>query len=114
MRVEKYVKIVIENADKSISRDYNELFIKRDKIYPGQVYRLGLLMLLCTCYEIDDELNPVLYCFILLEDAFKRQILSTGVYIRNLTLIHHLKNDINYSKLLDNIDNNNLLKCLKK
>jgi len=95
----EYTKIVIENTDNLVKANQNVLFIIKDKIYPGMIYRIRGLVLLCTCYEINEEYEPIMYFFMLLEGKIKNAIYSKNIKPLNLVLIKNNENEINYKKI---------------
>lgn len=100
MKSSEYTKIVIENADNLVKTNENDLYIIKDKIYPGMIYRIRGLVLLCTCYEINEEYEPIMYFFMLLEGKIKNAIYSRNIKSKNLVLINNNENEINYKKIL--------------
>ena len=92
-------KIVIENADNLTKTNENELYILKSKIYPGKIYRIRNLVLLCTCYEVNEKYEPLMYFFILLEGKIKKAINSKNIRPINLVLINTEENENNYIKI---------------
>lgn len=99
MKSSEYTKIVIENVGDLVKTNENDLYIIKDKIYPGMIYRIRGLVLLCTCYEINEEYEPILYFFMLLEGKIKNAIYSRNIKPKNLVLINNNENEINYKKI---------------
>ena len=99
MESSDYTKIVIENAGNLAKRNENDLYIMKDKIYPGMIYRIRGLVLLCTCYEINEDYEPIMYFFMLLEDKIEKTIYSRNIKPKNLVLIKNNENEINYKKI---------------
>jgi len=100
MKSSEYTKIVIENADNLVKTNENDLYIVKDKIYPGMIYRIRGLVLLCTCYEINEDFEPTMYFFMLLEGKIENAIYSRNIKPKNLVLIKNKENEINYKKIL--------------
>lgn len=100
MKSSEYTKIVIENADNLVKTNENDLYIMKDKIYPGMIYRIRGLVLLCTCYEINEDYDPIMYFFMLLEGKIENTIYSRNIKPKNLVLIKNNENEINYKKIL--------------
>jgi len=113
MKSSEYTKIVIENADNLVKTNENDLYIVKDKIYPGMIYRIRGLVLLCTCYEINEDFEPTMYFFMLLEGKIKNAIYSKNIKPNNLVLIKNNENEINYKKILQ-IYNANFMKSYLK
>ena len=100
MKTDKYTTIVIESQTKNIKN--NTLYVLKTKLYPGKVYKIRSLLLLCTCYEIDEYYNPIIYLCILLENDIKRELDLRNMFPPSLELINHNLNEINY-KLIANM-----------
>ena len=100
MKSSDYTKIIIENADNLTKTNENELYILKSKIYPGKIYRIRNLVLLCTCYEVNEKYEPLMYFFVLLEGKIKNAINSRNINPINLVLIDNNTNEINYKKIL--------------
>jgi hypothetical protein len=66
MDLKKSIKIVIENNN-------NVMYVMQTNVCPGRVYIIKSLLLLCTCYEIDEDYNPTTYFFVLLHNNTKKQ-----------------------------------------
>lgn len=91
-------KIVIENAGNLTKKKENELYILKKKIYPGQLYRIRNLVLLCSCYEVNEHYEPTTYFLLLLEGNIKKAINSKNIRPINLVLINTEENENNYIK----------------
>ena len=113
MKSSEYTKIVIENADNLVKTNENDLYVIKDKIYPGMIYRIRGLVLLCTCYEINEDYEPILYFFMLLEGKIKNAIYSRNIQPKNLVLINNNENEINYKKIFQ-IYNEDFMKSYLK
>lgn len=109
MKSSEYTKIIIENAGNLVKRNENDLYIIKDKIYPGMIYRISGLVLLCTCYEINEEYEPIIYFFMLLEGKIKNVIFTRNIKPVNLVLIKDKENEINYRNILKYYNKNILL-----
>ena len=107
MKSSEYTKIFIENAGNLVKTNENDLHIMKDKFYPGMIYRLRGLVLLCTCYEINEDYEPIMYFFMLLEGKIKNTIYSRNIKPANLVLINNNQNEINYKKIMKYYDQNN-------
>ena len=99
MKSSQYIKVIIENAGNLTKNNENNLYIIKDKIYPGMIYRIRGLILLCTCYEINEEYEPTIYFFMLLEGKIKNAIYNKNINPTNLLLINNNNNKINYKKI---------------
>lgn len=99
MKSSEYTKIVIENTCNSTKTNENVLYIFKNKIYPGMIYRIRCLLLLCTCYEVNEKYEPTIYFFILLEGKIKNAIYSKNIKPTILVLINNNENEINYKKI---------------
>lgn len=99
MKSSDYTKIVIENTGNLVKTNENDLYIIKDKIYPGMIYRIRGLVLLCTCYEINEDYEPIMYFFMLLEGKIENAIYSRNIKPKNLVLIDNNENEINYKKI---------------
>ena len=99
MKSSQYSKVVIENAYNLTELNENDLYIVKDKIYPGMIYRIRGLVLLCTGYEINEEYEPIMYFFMLVEGKIKNAIYNKNIIPTNLVLINNNENEINYKKL---------------
>lgn len=95
----QYIKAVIENTCNFYKTNETELYIMREKIYPGMIYRIRGLLLLCTCYEINENYEPIMYFFMLLEGKIKNAIYSKNINPTNLVLINNNENEMNYKKI---------------
>lgn len=93
-----YSKIVIENAGNLSKKKENELYVLKEKIYPGQLYRIRNLVLLCSCYEVNEHYEPMTYFLLLLEGKIQKTINSKNIYPKNLVLINTEENENNYIK----------------
>jgi hypothetical protein len=113
MKSSEYTKIVIENAGNLVKTNENDLYIIKDKIYPGMIYRIRGLVLLCTCYEINEDFEPILYFFMLLEGKIKNAIYSKNINPNNLVLIKNIDNEINYKKILQIYNEESMKSYLK-
>jgi len=113
MKSSEYTKIVIENAGNLVKTNENDLYIIKDKIYPGMIYRIRGLVLLCTCYEINEECEPISYFFMLLEGKIKNAIYSKNINPKNLVLIKNIDNEINYKKILQIYNEESMKSYLK-
>ena len=99
MKSTQYVKVVIENVGNLTKTNENNLYVIKDKIYPGMIYRIRGLVLLCTCYEINEEYEPTMYFFMLLESNIKNVIYSKNINPTSLVLINNNENELNYRKI---------------
>jgi hypothetical protein len=104
MKLSQYTKVVIENTFNLAQTNENELYIIKDKILPGMIYRILGLVMLCTCYEINENQEPIIYFFILLEGKIKNAIYSKNINPTNLLLINNNENKINYKKIFEIYD----------
>ena len=99
MKSSQYIKVVIENTCNSTRTNKTELYVMKHTIYPGMIYRIRGLVILCTCYEINEEYEPIMYFFILLKSKLKNAIYSKNINPTNLVLVNNNENEINYKKL---------------
>ena len=99
MKSSDYTKIVIENTGNLVKTNENDLYIIKDKIYPGMIYRIRGLVLLCTCYEINEDYEPIMYYFMQLEKKIKNAIYSRNIKPKNLVLINNNENENNKKKI---------------
>lgn len=99
MKSSQYIKIVIENDGDLTKPNENNLYVVKDIIHPGMIYRIRELVILCTCYEINEEYEPTMYFFMLIEDKIKKVIYSKNIKPTNLELINNNENEINYKKI---------------
>lgn len=100
MRVSNYIKVCIENADKLSKTNENNLYIFKKKIYPGNIYRIRGLVVLCTCYEVNEYYEPIMYFFMLLEGRTNIEISNKNITPTTLHLVSNIENEINYKKIL--------------
>jgi hypothetical protein len=59
------------------------------------IYRIRKLIILCGCYEINEDYEPIMYLFILLEGKIKNAIYSRNINPTHLALINNNENEIN-------------------
>lgn len=109
MKTTQYVKIVIDvmnregkyNNYKDKLNDYNNtMYISQQNVYPGTVYRLRGILLLCTCYEVDDKYNATIYFFTLLDNLIKKEISKRKINPLSLELYSTAESEENYKKML--------------
>ena len=103
MKYEKYMKIVITNKYKYEKNKNNILYILKTELYPGKVYKLRTLLLLCTCYIFNDNYTPIVYLCILVDNNIKRELQLRNSFSPYLKLIRHKQNEINYSYIHDTV-----------
>ena len=110
MKTDKYIKAIIETGcmECCCMEDYcmeinfsKELIINRDKIYPGNVYTINRLLLLCTCYQVDDSNNTSEYFFVILDDKIKNKIKIRNIKPTKLKLLKNILNINNYTQIID-------------
>lgn len=94
----EYIKLVVEND--LLKEDGNILNVEPAKIRPGNLYVIDKLVLLCTCYEIDENNNALIYFFVKLEDKYIKQIAHKKIPTSVLSLLPTTTNKYTYSKML--------------
>ena len=99
MKSSQYIKVFIENADNLKKTNEHILFVIKELIYPGLLYRIRGLVLLCTSYEVNEQYEPVIYFFMLLKGNIKNVIQSKNITQTNLVLINNNENENNYKQL---------------
>ena len=109
MKTNQCVKIIIDVLD-SVDRSNNykdklndfdnTMYISQQNVYPGKVYRLRGILLLCTCYEIDDKYNATIYFFTLLDNLIKKEISKRNFNPLSLELYSTTESEENYKKML--------------
>ena len=99
MKSSQYIKVFIENADNLKKTNEHILFVIKELIYPGLLYRIRGLVLLCTGYEVNEQYEPVMYFFMLLKGNIKNVIQSKNITQTNLVLINNNENENNYKQL---------------
>jgi len=82
-----YVKVVVENFNNFTIKYTNKFYIKKIKICPGLLYKIHDKTFLCTCYEIDEQYEPITYFFTELEDIMVKVALRKNIIPINLNLL---------------------------
>lgn len=113
MKTSQYIKVVIENTNNLTKTNENKLYILKKNIYPGMLYRIRGLVLLCTCYEINENYEPIIYFFMLLEGRINNEISNRKIIPTSLSLISNIENELNYKKIVD-FYNVNIIKSYLK
>lgn len=120
MNHKEYIKIIIDDDlnlhndekeyNKNIQNDnnYNPLFILKKTLYPGKIYQLHELILLCTCYEIDENFNPTIYFLTILDNNIKSEIRKKNINLTKLELMDNIHTIDIFKKLISNNKRNEL------